>query len=140
MTSSLTTSDKAPGFFGFDGDPNLVPVAKLAFLGDAVMELMVREHLVEHGEKPFRELNAQKSQLVNARAQAAAIDALLPQLSEEEFAIYRRGKNSKHKNYPKTASALDYCKATGLETLMGYLYLNGRQQRLLEIFSVIIGA
>lgn len=126
-------------FFGTAREVNQIPVTKLAFLGDAVMELMVREHLVENGETHFRVMNAQKASVVNAKAQSEAVDRLLPMLTEAELSVYRRGKNSKHKNYPKTASALDYCKATGLETVMGYLYLMEEKSRLRELFSVIIG-
>ena len=135
MTLNSITSDSLSA-----ADANLVPISRLAFLGDAVMELMVRESLVLHSDRPFRLLNAQKAGLVSAHAQAEASDRLLPMLDGEELAVYRRGKNSKHKNYPKTASALDYCKATGLEALMGFLYLKGDAARLRELFSVVVSA
>jgi len=121
-------------FFHNDCEPLRVPVIKLAFLGDAVMELMVREYLLTHKDAPFALMHKDKTRRVCATAQAAAVAKILPLLTEEELAVYKRGRNTKPHNVPKNATPGDYSKATGLETLMGYLYIAGRFERLKELF------
>ncbi len=105
----------------------------LAFVGDGVYDLMVRERLVCLANRPNKELHQLAVQQVRAEAQAAALDKLLPLLSEEEAAVYRRGRNAH-----TSRSGGDYHKATGLETLFGYLYLSGRVDRVRELFSFIV--
>lgn len=114
-----------------------VPVLKLAFLGDAVMELMVREYLLVSDDAPFARMHEGKTQRVCATAQAVAVGKLFPLLTEEETAVYKRGRNSKPRNVPKHATPGDYSRATGLETLMGYLYIAGRMERLRELFIIM---
>ena len=99
---------------------NLSPLA-LAFVGDGVYELMVRERLVCQANRPVNELHKQAVAMVRAEAQAAAMDAILPRLTEEEAAVFRRGRNAH-----TARSGGDYHRATGLEALFGYLYLRGR--------------
>ena len=110
----------------------------LAFLGDGVYDLLVRESLVNRANRPAGELNRQKVAMVNCRAQAEYAQLLMPSLSEKELAVYKRGRNAAPKCTPKNGSVADYHSATGLECLFGYLYINGEKERIDELFSVII--
>ncbi len=111
----------------------------LAFLGDSVYEILVREYLVREANRPAAKLHEQKIQLVCAAFQAQAIDRLIPLLTEEEMAVYKRGRNANN-TVPRHTSAQDYHKATGLEALFGYLHLLGEQARLEELFAAIFPA
>lgn len=111
----------------------------LAFLGDSVYEILVREYLVREANRPAAKLHEQKIQLVCAAFQAQAIDRLIPLLTEEETAVYKRGRNASN-TVPRHTSAQDYHKATGLEALFGYLHLLGEQARLEELFAAIFPA
>lgn len=111
----------------------------LAFLGDSVYEILVREYLVREANRPAAKLHEQKIQLVCAAFQAQAIDRLIPLLTEEETAVYKRGRNANN-TVPRHTSAQDYHKATGLEALFGYLHLLGEQARLEELFATIFPA
>ena len=111
----------------------------LAFLGDSVYEILVREYLVREANRPAAKLHEQKIQLVCAAFQAQAIDRLIPLLTEEETAVYKRGRNANN-TVPRHTSAQDYHKATGLEALCGYLHLLGEQARLEELFAAIFPA
>ena len=111
----------------------------LAFLGDSVYEILVREYLVREANRPAAKLHEQKIQLVCAAFQAQAIDRLSPLLTEEETAVYKRGRNANN-TVPRHTSAQDYHKATGLEALFGYLHLLGEQARLEELFAAIFPA
>ncbi|MBQ9080930.1 MAG: ribonuclease III [Clostridia bacterium] len=107
----------------------------LAYLGDAVIEVWVRERLVRSGLSGSRELNAEALSYVTAPRQAAAMKKILPALSEDEAAIFRRGRNIGHTNLPRHATASEYRSATGMEALMGWLYLGGRQDRINELLT-----
>lgn len=109
----------------------------LAFLGDGVYDLLVREALVNRANRPAGELNRQKVAMVNCRAQAEYAQLLMPMLTEKELAVYKRGRNAAPKCTPKNGSVADYHSATGLECLFGYLYINGEQQRITELFDII---
>ncbi|HOP11738.1 MAG TPA: ribonuclease III domain-containing protein [Oscillospiraceae bacterium] len=135
MTLNSSMSDNR--FFEPVGSPDQMPVSKLAFLGDAVYELIVREQLVESAEVPFEKLNDLKQEFVKATAQAEAAKQILPLLTEKEELIYRHGRNAKHKNAPKSASLGEYSKATGFEALLGYLWLSGQKSRIMELVEVI---
>lgn len=111
----------------------------LAFLGDSVYEILVLEYLVREANRPAAKLHEQKIQLVCAAFQAQAIDRLIPLLTEEETAVYKRGRNANN-TVPRHTSAQDYHKATGLEALFGYLHLLGEQARLEELFAAIFPA
>lgn len=111
----------------------------LAFIGDTVYELFVREALVTEANRPVSELNRRKVSLVNCEAQAEAVRKITPNLTDEELAVYKRGRNAFTKNTPKNSSVADYHSATGLEALFGYLYLSGRVDRLRELFEIVIG-
>ena len=107
----------------------------LAHIGDGVFELLVRTYLCDRGNQTVRTLHRDTVELVNAVSQARFVQKILPLLTEEEQAYYRRGKNSHTHAAPKAASAKEYAMATGLETLFGALYLYGRTQRLTELFE-----
>ena len=110
----------------------------LAHLGDGVFELMVRSWLCLHGKATTKGLHRATVRYVAAPAQAAAAERLLPLLSEEEADVFRRGRNTSPHSVPKAASRSDYQTATAVEALFGWLYLQGRTQRLNELFSVMM--
>lgn len=109
----------------------------LAFLGDSVYEVMVREMLLREANRPTRELHAMAVAHVKAAYQADAAGRIAEMLTEEEADILRRGRNASGISVPKHATPADYRKATGFECLFGYLYLCGRTERLRELFAVI---
>ena len=112
----------------------------LAFVGDCVFELFVREKLVCNANCPVNTLHRQAVEQVRCQAQAADCAVLAPILTEEEAAVLRRGRNSHTNHVPKNASPADYHAATGLESLFGYLYLQGRLDRLRELFAALLNA
>jgi ribonuclease-3 family protein len=105
----------------------------LAFIGDSVYEIIIRSLVTEQSNRPANTLNKAKVHYVNAAAQAFIIDSIMDRLSEEEAAVYHRGRNAKSYTSAKNQSVIDYRKATGLEALCGYLYLAGRLDRVLEL-------
>ncbi len=110
----------------------------LAFLGDGVFELFVREYLVEQGNCPVKKLHARAVAIVRCETQAALMqEVLLAAITEEEKDVFMRGRNAKVNHVPKNAKVEDYHNATGLEALFGYLYLKGEIDRLREIFGLI---
>ena len=113
-----------------------VSTAALAYLGDSVIELRVREYLVELGITDSKRLNETARNYVRADAQAEAVKNILPMLDETESAFFRRGRNIGHTNTPKSASVSQYRAATGMETLFGYLHIMGRRERICELFAV----
>ncbi len=102
----------------------------LAFIGDSVYEIIIRSLVTEQSNRPANTLNKAKVHYVNAAAQAFIIDSIMDRLSEEEAAVYHRGRNAKSYTSAKNQSVIDYRKATGLEALCGYLYLAGRLDRV----------
>lgn len=120
-------------------NPNQLSPLTLAFIGDAVYELLVRERLVNEANRQSKKLHSESVKLVNAAAQSQAAEKLLPLLTEEETAVYRRGKNAHVAHFPKGATAMQYNMATGLESLFGWLYLCGKADRINELFSEITG-
>lgn len=117
-------------------NPNLLSPSVLAFVGDAVYGLMVRTALAEVN-RPSGELHKLSVRLVNATAQAEAFKVIEPNLSEKEISVFKRGRNFKTGNTPKNSSGGDYHTATGLETLFGFLYLSGDNERLQTLFNII---
>ena len=105
----------------------------LAFVGDGVYELMVRELLAAEANRPANVLHRQAVSMVRAEAQAAAYEKISPMLTEAEQAVFRRGRNA---HTARTSD--DYHRATGLEALFGYLYLNDETERLRELFAAIV--
>ena len=110
----------------------------LAHIGDAVFELLCRSYLCARGGKNVGNLHRDTIAMVKATAQAEFVDRLLPLLTEEEMAYYRRGKNAHVHAVPKSATAAEYAKATGLEALFGALYLAGKTDRLNQLFRAVM--
>lgn len=115
-------------------DPRTVSTAALAYLGDAVLELFARKRLLEAGYASAKSLNAHAREFVTAPAQAAAMERILSCLTEEENAVFHRGRNIGHTNTPKHATVAEYRAATGMEALFGFLHLTGREERAKELF------
>lgn len=113
-----------------------IGTAALAYLGDSVIEICVRETLVKMGVSSAKNLNSAALRFVRAEAQAEAVMKILPILSDEENAAYRRGRNIGHTNVPKSATVGQYRMATGLEALFGYLHLKGEAGRIKELFAL----
>lgn len=113
----------------------LNPVA-LAFVGDSVYSLYVRERLALSGCGKVSQLQKVAAQIVSAKGQSEFLDKLIPAFTEEEAEIFRRGKNAKKATKSKSASSLDYNRSTGLEAVLGYLYLTGDEERIRELLSL----
>ena len=114
---------------------NEISTPALAYLGDCVLEMQVRERLVCKGLSKSGHLNSEALRFVRASAQAAAMERLLPLLNETEMQYYKRGRNSGHLNVPKSASPAQYRMATGMEVLFGYLHLSRQGERITELFE-----
>lgn len=110
----------------------------LAFVGDSVYDLLVRQHLVTLANRPVKELNSMKVTLVNCKSQAQSARVIMDFLTEEEIDVYKRGRNVKVNSASKHSSLADYHSATGLEALFGYLYLSGNTDRIKELFLMIL--
>ena len=110
----------------------------LAHLGDGVYEVMVRSWLVLHGKAIPSDLHRATVKYVAAPAQAERFEKIQPLLTEEESDVFRRGRNTAPHSVPKAASRAQYQTATGLEALFGWLYLQGRTQRLNELFAIMM--
>ena len=107
----------------------------LAYIGDCIFDLVIRTVVVERGNEPANKLHKKTVAYVKAQTQASMIEALLPYLTEEEEAVYKRGRNAKSYTSAKNASIGDYRKATGMEALVGYLYLTGQEARIMELIK-----
>lgn len=119
-------------------DINNVSMLGLAHIGDGVYELLTRTMLCSDGNKKVTELHKKSVAIVNAPAQAAAMERLLPHLTADELAIYKRGRNAKVNSVPQKADIGQYHAATGLEALFGWLYLQGRTERINDLYSVCV--
>ena len=116
---------------------NRLSMLTLAHVGDAVYELMIRSMFCCQGHTQVTQLHKLTVSRVNAQAQAKAVEKILRLLTDEEQAIYKRGRNTHVHSVPHNVDTGDYHAATGLEALFGWLYLQGRQERLSELFSAI---
>lgn len=110
----------------------------LAFIGDGIFDLIIRTLVVGAGNTRASQLHKRTSQMVKAPSQSQMVEIILPLLSEEEEAIYRRGRNAKSPTMAKNATMAEYRRATGLEALMGYLYLNNQFERIVELIKAAI--
>ena len=106
----------------------------LAFVGDAAYTLLVRRNLALESGCKTGELNRRASEIVSAHGQSERAEKILPLLTEEEESIYRRGRNAKKMTKSKNASVVEYARSTGIEAVIGYLYLTGQTERILELF------
>lgn len=117
--------------------PNTLNPISLAYLGDAVYEILVREHLAVEGDRPPEHLHRLAVNFVSANAQSAAAEKIMPILTEEELTAYKRGRNAKVSHIPKGTSVAQYHSATGFESLFGHLYLTDQTDRMRELFRII---
>ena len=125
--------------FGKVDRPELLNPLVLAYIGDAVYEVYVRTFIINDGAIKTNELHKMAStKFVSAKSQAGILDKLLDSLSEEELNIVRRGRNAHSNTIPKNADIADYKKATAFEALIGYLFLNGENERLEEIIKIAL--
>lgn len=118
---------------------NLLSPSVLAFVGDAVYALYVRTHLASVN-RPSGELHKLSVEWVNASSQAKAFKVIESSLTEEEMAVFKRGRNFHTGNTPKSATGGEYHTATGLECVFGYLHLSGKTERAKELFNLIINS
>lgn len=119
--------------FGMDADIRTFSPLALAFLGDAVYSLIIRTSVIAKGNRQAEKLHNETTRLVRAQKQAAIGKAIYDLLTTEEKRVYRRGRNSHPMHHAKGSSLEEYLQATALETLCGYLYLQGRTDRLMEL-------
>lgn len=110
----------------------------LAYIGDGIYDLVIRSMVVGKGNTGANQLHRRTSQLVKAHTQSEMIEVLLPELTEEELAVYKRGRNAKSPTMAKNATMADYRRATGFEALMGYLYLENRMERMMELIKTAL--
>lgn len=125
-------------FTDLKAKPNELSPLNLAFIGDCVYEMLVRETLVLNANRPVNDLHKESVKYVSAKAQTLAYDKIRDCLTEQETAIYKRGRNAKVGHNPKSASQGEYHIATGIEALFGYLYLTEQADRIKELFQIII--
>jgi ribonuclease-3 family protein len=121
-----------------EGEIKAISNLGLAHMGDCVFEILCRAYLCARGGKNVGNLHRDTINMVKASSQAKFMDALLPHLTEEELAFYRRGKNSHVHAVPKSCTPAEYAKATGLEALFGALYLAGQTDRINELFRLVM--
>lgn len=134
MEKSLSFLEKIKKTFACEEiDVKTYSPLALAFMGDCIFEIIIRTVVVERGNRRAEGLHKSKSAVVNAKVQAKMAEMLLPELTEEELACYKRGRNAKSHSMAKNATVGEYRKATGLEALYGYLYLQNQEDRLLEL-------
>ena len=107
----------------------------LAYIGDAVYEVVIRTKVINHGSMQVNKMHKKSSSLVKAETQASLIKALDEELTEEEKAAYKRGRNAKSASTAKPATVIDYRMATGFEALIGYLYLTEQYERMITLIS-----
>ncbi len=120
----------------FSGNPKQLSPLSLAYIGDSVYELYVRTRVIEeHPNLPAHKLHLKTVKYVKAHAQSNSVTAMLPMLTDEEAAVYKRGRNAKSNTMPKNADMADYRRATGFEALIGFVYLTGNEDRLYELFK-----
>lgn len=112
----------------------------LAYLGDSFYETLAREYLISDGDCVVSKLNEQIKDIITAVSQSNLIEIMLPHLDETETWFYKTGRNARNTHHAKSAEAVQYRRATGLECLFGYLYLSGKQDRARELFEFAVSA
>lgn len=121
-----------------DREVNMLSPLQLAYIGDAVYEVLVRTYILENRKLSVNDLHKNAIKFVKAEAQANIIHTIMDKLTEEEVSVVKRGRNTKSSTVPKNANISDYRYATGFEALIGYLYLLEKEDRITELFSMII--
>ena len=123
--------------FGIDRkDYNTYSPLTLAYIGDAVFDIVIRTAVVSAGNTRADRLHRRTSAIVKAQTQAEMIERMIPSLTPEEEDVYKRGRNAKSHTMAKNATVADYRKATGLEALIGFLYLNDNMERIMELIKI----
>ena len=117
-------------------DPKSYSPLSLAYIGDAIYEIVIRTIVMSAGNMSVNKYHKKSSSMVKASAQKEVFEKIEPFLTEEEMAVYKRGRNSKSGSVAKNASMMDYRKATGVEALVGYLYLAGDMDRIIELIGI----
>ena len=133
METRITEKELRPAEAHIPAAAQLSPL-NLAFVGDSIMDLIVRTELVKEANEPVHVLHRKASSIVNAANQSRMAGVLEPLFTEDEAAVYRRGRNAKSATHAKNASIQDYRRATGLEAVFGYLYLKGDYERLMDLY------
>ena len=121
-----------------DSSSSGMPVSALAFLGDVVWEIMVREKLTVSEMCKADKLHAKNTEMVNATYQSNAVKIIMPHLTEDEKTMFTRGRNTHTAHTPRNKSKSEYHAATGFEVLLGWLYINGKTERIKELFTLVI--
>ena len=119
-------------------EANAYSPLSLAFLGDSVYDTLVREYLLRKANMPVAKLHSAKIRLVCAEFQSDAYDVLSENLTEHELSVLKRGRNATGNTVPKHANAAQYRRATAIECLFGYLYITGQNERISQLFEVMI--
>ena len=117
-------------------DPKSYSPLSLAYIGDAIYEIVIRTIVMSAGNMSVNKYHKKSSSMVKASAQKEVFEKIEPFLTDEELAVYKRGRNSKSGSVAKNASMMDYRKATGVEALVGYLYLAGDMDRIIELIGI----
>ena len=137
MEKSLILKEMFLNEFGLEEqDLRTYSPLTLAYIGDAIFELVVRTVLVERKNTQAEKLHKAATKIVKAETQALLIEAVKDDLTEEELAVYKRGRNAKAVTRAKNATMSEYRRATGFEALMGYLYLKGDMERMIELIHL----
>jgi len=137
MSESSSIHPTAFGFAPYKSPGQLNPLV-LAYIGDAVYEVFVRQYLISQPNHRPHELQKRSTRYVSAKAQSAALESWLPLLNEEEMTMIKRGRNAKSGSSPKNADIIDYRRSTGFECLIGYLYYTGQQERMIELMQLAL--
>lgn len=132
--------DERNRYFDPAKDPKQLNPLVLAYMGDAVYEVFVRQYVISQPNQRPNHLHRSSTKHVSAKAQAHALEMCLPHLTEEETDIVKRGRNAKSGSSPKNADILDYRHSTAFECLLGYLFYMGRHERLEEIMRLSLHA
>lgn len=125
-------------FTEYDIEAKQLSPLNLAFIGDCIYEILVRETLVAQANRPVNDLHRESVKFVSAKAQTKAYEKIRDLLTEGETAQFKRGRNAKTGHSPKSATGAEYHTATGMEALFGYLYLTEQTDRIKELFTIII--
>ena len=122
-------------------DVNLINIMALAYLGDAIYEVYIREYLIRNGIAKVEELQKEAVKYVSAKSQAKILDNLIENniLSDMEIDVVKRGRNYKRTSHPRNTDIITYKMSSGFEALIGYLYMNNQKERLDEIMNYILG-
>ncbi len=135
----LTTQQRMSRALGYPvEDPRQIPALNLAYVGDTIYDLYVRAYLIHTRPETVHNIHLLSARMVCAQGQARAFFAMEPLLTAEELSIYRRGRNAHSGTVPKNANVTDYRVATGLETLLGHLWVLGREERVDELMAVAV--